>query len=142
QPAGRDGPRGRAPLPDRVPPGRVRRGTGLLLAAVLAAAPAAADESDFTLASIGIKGQAVFKNYTHFETTPNDDHLVIDEGILQVEWARRLGHRPGGRRVPRRRLRLRARAELPDPRHGPAAQLPRPEGSHDLGPRGAAGDHP
>ena len=69
----------------------MRRGTGLLLAAVLAAAPAAADESDFTLASIGIKGQAVFKNYTHFETTPNDDHLVIDEGILQVEWARRLG---------------------------------------------------
>jgi hypothetical protein len=70
----------------------VRRGPGLLLAALLAAGPAAAaDESDVTLASMGLKGQAVFKNYTHFETTPNDDQLVVNEGVLQVEWARRLG---------------------------------------------------
>jgi hypothetical protein len=70
----------------------VRRGPGLLLAALLAAAPAAAaDESEVTLASLGLKGQAVFKSFTHFETTPNDDQLVVNEGILQVEWARRLG---------------------------------------------------
>ncbi len=69
----------------------MRRRTGLVLAALLAAAPAAAAEDDVTLASLGLKGQAIFKNYTHFETTPNDDHLVINEGILQLEWARRLG---------------------------------------------------
>jgi hypothetical protein len=70
----------------------VSRGSGLVLAALLAAAaPAAADESNVTLASLGLKGQALFKNYTHFETTPNDDQLVVNEGILQVEWARRLG---------------------------------------------------
>lgn len=63
----------------------MRRRTGLVLAALLAAAPTAAAEDDFTLASLGLKGQAIFKNYTHFETTPNDDHLVINEGILQVE---------------------------------------------------------
>jgi hypothetical protein len=66
----------------------------VLLAAAPAATPApaaAADDKPLTLASLGLKGQAVFKNYTSFDTTANDDQLVVNEGILQVEWARRLG---------------------------------------------------
>jgi len=69
----------------------VRRAAGAVLLLLLVAAPAAAEEEPLTLASLGLKGQAVFKNYTSFETTANDRHLVVDEGILQVEWARRLG---------------------------------------------------
>jgi hypothetical protein len=68
----------------------VRRAAGAALLLPVAA-PAAAEEEPFTLASLGLKGQAVFKNYTSFESTANDRHLVVDEGMLQVEWARRLG---------------------------------------------------
>jgi hypothetical protein len=68
----------------------VTRAIGLVLAVVLAAAPAAA-EDDLTLAALGLKGQAVFKSSVFFDTTPTDVQHVVDEGILQVEWARRLG---------------------------------------------------
>src|SRR5262249_28364772 len=44
----------------------------------------------FSLASIGIKGTLTYKLSAYTETTPNDDRLVHNEGILQVEWARRL----------------------------------------------------
>ena len=69
----------------------MRRAAGFALLLLLVAATAAAAEEPLTLAALGLKGQAVFKNYTSFETTANDRHLVVDEGILQVEWARRLG---------------------------------------------------
>ena len=62
-----------------------------VLVLLLAAAPAAAGDEPLTLAALGIKGQAVYRNYSHFETTPNDDQTIVDEGLLQVEWARRLG---------------------------------------------------
>jgi hypothetical protein len=63
----------------------------LLLLLRLAAPAAAEDDSPLTLASLGLKGQAVFKSYVSFDTTPNDDQLVVNEGILQLEWSRRFG---------------------------------------------------
>jgi hypothetical protein len=69
----------------------VRRAAGAALLLLLVAATAAAEEEPLTLAALGLKGQAIFKNYTSFETTANDRHLVVDEGIVQLEWARKLG---------------------------------------------------
>ena len=57
---------------------------------MLVAVPAGADELP-SLADLGLKGQATFKSFTHFENTPNDHQKVVNEVILQVEWARRLG---------------------------------------------------
>ena len=72
------------------------RAAGAVLAVVLFAAPAGADDlpklaDPSYLAERGLKGQAVFKSFTHFSSTPNDDQAVVNEGLLQVEWARRLG---------------------------------------------------
>jgi hypothetical protein len=36
----------------------------------------------------GIRGEVVFKNFSHFEETPADHRKVRNEGILQVEWTR------------------------------------------------------
>ena len=54
-----------------------------------AAAPAESS-APFTLASIGIKGTLTYKLAVYPETTPNDNRQVHNEGILEVEWARRL----------------------------------------------------
>lgn len=67
----------------------------LVVAAVLVlAAPAlAADEpapAPPSLSDLGLRGTAVFKNFTHFDTTETDRQHVRNEGILQLEWARRL----------------------------------------------------
>ena len=79
------------------------RAAGALLALGLLAAPAAADElprlADLPtlsqagpkLSDLGFKGQAVFKSFTHFSSTPNDDQAVVNEGLFQLEWARKLG---------------------------------------------------
>jgi len=41
-----------------------------------------------SLASLGLKGEAIFKSYTYFEATPTDDRLYFEEGIFRLEWAR------------------------------------------------------
>jgi hypothetical protein len=41
-----------------------------------------------TLASLGIKGEILFKSYTYFEDAPADDRLYREEGILRLEWSR------------------------------------------------------
>jgi hypothetical protein len=43
-----------------------------------------------SLGALGIKGTAVFKNFSHFYDTNTDRQNFRDEAILQVEWARRL----------------------------------------------------
>jgi hypothetical protein len=48
------------------------------------------DAGPFTLASLGLKGQAIFKNFSSFSEAPNDTRHFRNEGRLQVEWARRL----------------------------------------------------
>jgi hypothetical protein len=43
-----------------------------------------------TLASLGIKGYLIFKNFSHFHEAPQDNRHFREEGILQLEWARKL----------------------------------------------------
>ena len=43
---------------------------------------------DAELASLGIKGEAIFKSYTYFQEAPADDRLYREEGILRLEWTR------------------------------------------------------
>jgi hypothetical protein len=65
----------------------------VLLLLLLAAAPLAAADDDppFSLAALGLKGQASFRTNVHFDTTANDDQHVVNDAIFQLEWARRLG---------------------------------------------------
>lgn len=42
------------------------------------------------LAAFGIRGTLTYRNYSYFRETTNDDRNFYNEGILQVEWARRL----------------------------------------------------
>lgn len=60
-----------------------------LTALPLTAAAQASDPEPFTLASLGLKGQLLYKNVSYFSETPNDDRLFRNEGRLQVEWERR-----------------------------------------------------
>jgi len=68
----------------------VRLPLPVALAVVLLAAPAVGDELP-KLADFGLKGQALFKTFVHFEQAPNDHQQVVDEWALQLEWERRLG---------------------------------------------------
>jgi hypothetical protein len=71
----------------------VRDGLAGLLALVLigsAAFPAAAQDEPGGLAALGLKGTAIFKNFTHFDTSGNDPQLIRDEGLVRLEFARRL----------------------------------------------------
>jgi hypothetical protein len=71
---------------------------GVLAAmALLSAVPARAqtsspaeDETGTTLRQLGFKGTVVGKSFAHFAETPNDDRNFRNEGIVAVEWARRL----------------------------------------------------
>ena len=70
-------------------------GARALLAAVaalawLSAAGAAAEDDAFSLASLGVKGTAVFKNFSHFDTTRDDPQLIRNEGLVRLELNRRL----------------------------------------------------
>src|SRR5688572_1810094 len=56
--------------------------------------PAEPESAPFTLASIGLKGTLTYKLAVYPETTPNDNRQVQNEGILEVEWARRLAPWP------------------------------------------------
>jgi hypothetical protein len=68
----------------------VRRALAAALAVAVLAGPAAAEEQP-SLAALGLKGEALFKSFTYFANTPNDDQQVVNEGALQLEWAHRLG---------------------------------------------------
>ncbi len=43
-----------------------------------------------SLSRLGLKGMASVKSIAYFSETPNDRRSFYDEGLLQVEWARRL----------------------------------------------------
>jgi hypothetical protein len=62
----------------------------VIAAASGAAAEPPAEAPPFTLASLGIKGTLTYKLAVYPDTTPNDSRHVHNEGILEVEWARRL----------------------------------------------------
>ena len=64
------------------------RAAALAVALVLVASTAAAEEP-LRLADFGLKGQAVFKSFSHFSETPNDDQAFVDLALLQLEWSRR-----------------------------------------------------
>jgi len=63
-----------------------------LLAAgpVRAQSPAATEREPLSLSQLGFKGTASVKSFAYFAETPNDGRTFYDEGILQLEWARRL----------------------------------------------------
>ncbi len=73
-----------------------RRHAGLAVALVLLTIVPALDvrgedaSGPLTLGALGIKGTAAFKNYSQFYRTNNDSQNFVDQGILQVEWAREL----------------------------------------------------
>ena len=56
----------------------------------LTAAGASAEDDAFSLASLGVKGTAVYKNFSHFETTRDDPQLIRNEGLVRLEVNRRL----------------------------------------------------
>jgi hypothetical protein len=64
--------------------------------ALLSAVPARAQTSSpaegeaGSLRQLGLKGTAVLKSFGHFAETPNDDQNFRNEGILAIEWERRL----------------------------------------------------
>ncbi|HET7343015.1 MAG TPA: hypothetical protein VFL90_16235 [Methylomirabilota bacterium] len=72
--------------------GRAGARWGLLaaLAAGLLASPVLAADRP-SLADLGLKGEALFKSFTYFANTPNDNQQVVNEGVLQLEWSHRLG---------------------------------------------------
>jgi hypothetical protein len=55
-----------------------------------AESPVQADSEPVSFSSLGIKGTATFKNFSHFRETSNDHQNFRDEVSLQLEWARRL----------------------------------------------------
>ena len=64
----------------------------LIFAEAVAPAFAGGAESLATEPSVqtapGIRGEVVFKNFSHFEETSTDHRKVRDEGILKMEWTR------------------------------------------------------
>src|SRR5437868_13930069 len=68
----------------------------IFIAVALALFPAAAaaqtvvpEAEPLTLSGLGLKGQLLYKHFSFFSETANDDRLFRNEGRLQVEWARR-----------------------------------------------------
>jgi hypothetical protein len=48
------------------------------------------EEEVWSLRELGFKGMAIGKSFAYSSETPNDDRNFRNEGILQIEWARRL----------------------------------------------------
>ena len=72
---------------------RERLAAATLLALALIGLPGAAaaeDEEPFSLASLGLKGTAIYKNFSHFDTTRDDSQLIRNEGLIRLEFSRRL----------------------------------------------------
>ncbi len=55
-------------------------------------APTASPPEDepWSFSRLGFKGVAIGKSFAYFSETPNDDRNFRNEGILQLEWGRRL----------------------------------------------------
>ena len=70
----------------------MRERLALVAAALISLAPgiAAAQDAPTGLAALGIKGTAILKNFSHFDTTHDDPQLIRDEGLVRLEIARRL----------------------------------------------------
>jgi len=70
----------------------VRERLALVAAALIWLAPgiAAAQDEPTGLAALGIKGTAILKNFSHFDTTDTDSQLIRNEGLVRLEFARRL----------------------------------------------------
>src|SRR5688572_6442269 len=67
--------------------------TALFAPPALSAQPAPQIEESpepFSLRAYGLKGHLLLKNFTHFRETPTDNRHVRNEGLLQVEWGRKL----------------------------------------------------
>ncbi len=97
----------------------MRRPPAAVLVFLLAAGPAAAVEDEpVTLASLGLKGHAMFKNFSFFTDTPTDNRNFHNEGILLVEWSRRLAPWSDVK------LELEARADDDDYARGITFQIP------------------
>ena len=62
-----------------------------LVMLLVAVAPAAAEDPPFSLAALAFKGLLGFRSNVHFDTTANDDQYVVNDAIVQLEWARRPG---------------------------------------------------
>ena len=50
----------------------------------------ALEKPSSVLGAYGFRGSLTYKNYSFFQETPNDDRNFYNEGIVQLEWARRL----------------------------------------------------
>jgi hypothetical protein len=62
----------------------------LLPAGALADEPGpSSEDGSFSLAALGIKGEAIFKSFGYFMEAPADDRLYREEGIFRLEWTRR-----------------------------------------------------
>jgi hypothetical protein len=63
-----------------------------LLSAVpaLAQTSSRAEDEAWSVRQLGFKGTAILKSFSHFAETPNDDQNFRNEGILAIEWERRL----------------------------------------------------
>ncbi len=97
----------------------MRRALTAALPILLGIAPAAAAQDEpFTLAALGLKGQAIYKNFSFFEETPTDERHFYNEGILLVEWSRSLASWSDARLV------LEARADDDDYARGITFQIP------------------
>lgn len=44
----------------------------------------------FSLADLGLRGSLTYKHFSHFQTTANDDRTFRNEGLLELEFNRRL----------------------------------------------------
>ena len=70
----------------------MRERLALVAAALISLAPgiAAAQDEPAGLAALGIKGTAILKNFSHFDTTHDDSQLIRNEGLVRLEVGRRL----------------------------------------------------
>ncbi len=53
-------------------------------------APPAAEPAPSWWTGLGLKGALIYKNFSHFQESPAGDEQFRNEGILRVEWQRRL----------------------------------------------------
>jgi hypothetical protein len=96
----------------------VSRAGAAVLGLLLAAGPAAADDAPLTAAALGLKGQAVVKHFSYFRETPTDNRHFREEGVLLLEWDRRLAPWSDLRLV------LEARADDDEYARGVTVQVP------------------
>jgi hypothetical protein len=62
----------------------------LVASAARGAEPETEERPAITPASLGFKGSVTYKNYSQFHEVLNDKQLFVNQGILELEWGRRL----------------------------------------------------